>query len=90
MGDTSAPGFSKREEGVKRRKYQHLALVPCIMSHTGRFGKAFKSWLGSVNCDPDVGLRSAKISDCYQTLSSVLQKYNVALLSTAGTMIGDA
>ena len=74
-------------EGAKRRKYAHLALMPAVLSHLGRFGSGFQSLSRMVNRQADDTQRSQAIDDCYHTLGCEIQKANVALLEAAGPLL---
>ena len=74
-------------EGVKRRKYRHLILIPAVCSHLGRMGKGVQTLLRLICRDCDEKRRSSSIDDCYQTLGCAIQKANVALLGAAGTLL---
>ena len=74
-------------EGVKRRKYAHLTLVPFLCSHLGRFGKGVQTLMRLICRDVDEDQRSSSIDECYQTLGCEIQKANVALLEAAGTLL---
>ena len=74
-------------EGVKRRKYRHLIIIPAVCSHLGRFGKGVQTLLRLVCREPDDAARSASFDDCYQTLGATIQKGNVALLGAAGPLL---
>jgi len=74
-------------EGVKRRKYAHLALIPAVMSHLGRFGTGCQTLFRMINRDADEAKRSLLIDECYQTLGCEIQKANVALLEAAGPLL---
>ncbi len=74
-------------EGVKRRKYQHLILIPAVCSHFGRFGSGVQTLFRLICRDVDEAQRSKSIDECYQTLGCVIQKANVALLGAAWTIM---
>jgi len=74
-------------EGVKRRRYAHLALIPAVISHLGRFGSGCQSLFRLINRQVDESARSQSIEDCYQTLGCEIQKANVALLEAAGPLL---
>ena len=88
QGEHRAGVLIEREEGVKRRKYAHLPLIPCVCSHVGRLGKGLQSLLRSVHKQPDLAERSTSIAVAYQSISCALQKGNVAILAAAGTLKG--
>ncbi len=75
-------------EGVKRRKYQHLPLMPFVVSHLGRFGAGAQGLLKLIFRSSDEQHRSSCITNAYQSIACVIQKYNVRLLSTANVLIG--
>ena len=75
-------------EGVKRRKYQHLPLLPFVVSHLGRFGASAQGVLKLIFRSSDEQHRSICIANAYQSIACVIQKYNVRLLSTANVLIG--
>jgi hypothetical protein len=75
-------------EGVKRRKYQHLPLLPFVVSHLGRFGAGAQGLLKLIFRNSDEQHRSSCITKAYQSIACVIQKYNVRLLSTANVLIG--
>jgi hypothetical protein len=74
-------------EGVKRRKYRHLIIMPAVCSHLGRFGKSVQSVLRLICRETDEAQRSASINACYQTLGCQIQKSNVALLGAAWSLL---
>ena len=74
-------------EGVKRRKYRHLILVPAVCSHLGRFGGGIQKLFRMICRDADDAQRSKSIDDCYQTLGCEIQKSNVVLLGAAWTLL---
>ena len=74
-------------EGVKRRKYRHLILVPAVCSHLGRFGTGVQTLFRMICRDADETQRSRSIDECYQTLGCDIQKANVALLGAAWTLL---
>ena len=74
-------------EGVKRRRYRHLILIPAVCSHLGRFGNGIQRLFKLICRDADDVKRSKSIDDCYQTMASNLQKGNVALLGAAGALL---
>ena len=74
-------------EGVKRRKYQHLPLLPFVVSHLGRFGASAQGLFKLIFRSSDEQHRSACIANAYQSIACVIQKYNVRLLSTANVLI---
>jgi hypothetical protein len=75
-------------EGVKRRKYQHLPLIPFVVSHLGRFGASAQGLLKLIFRSTDEQHRSSCIANAYQSIACVIQKRNVRLLSTANVLIG--
>ena len=88
QGGHRAGVLIEREEGVKRRKYAHLPLIPCVCSHAGRLGNGLQSLLRSVLKQSDLAQRSNAIAASYQTIACILQKGNVAILAAAGTLKG--
>ena len=74
-------------EGVKRRRYRHLIIMPAVCSHLGRFGKGVQTLLRLICRDADDAQRSTSINACYQTLGCEIQKSNVALLAAAWTLL---
>ena len=57
------------EEGVKRRKYAQLRLMPAVCAHLGRPGKSLTTLVRSLAKDADVKLRSTMISSIWQSWS---------------------
>jgi hypothetical protein len=78
----------EQAEGVKRRKYAHLRLMPCVFSHLGRIGRGMQVVVKSVFTEPDLAARSEYIAQFYQSVSCSLQKGNVSILAAAGSLIG--
>ena len=74
-------------EGVKRRRYRHLILIPAVCSHLGRFGSGVQTLIRLICRDADEALRSKSIDECYQTLGCMIQKSNVALLGAAWILL---
>ena len=74
-------------EGVKRRKYRQLFLIPAVCSHLGRFGSGIQKLLHLICCDEDDAQRSRSVDERYQTLSCEIQKGNVAILGAAGALL---
>ena len=74
-------------EGVKRRKYRHLALIPAVCSHLGRFGSGVQTLFRLICRNVDETQRSQSIDVCYQTLGCVIQNANVALLGAAWSLL---
>ena len=74
-------------EGVKRRKYKHLALVPAVCSHLGRFGAGVQTLFRLICRDGDDTQRSASIDLCYQTLGCEIPKASVALLGASWSLL---
>ena len=74
-------------EGVKRRKYRELLLIPIVCSHLGRFGKGAQSLFRMISRHEDASLRSRSIDECYQSMACEVQKGNVRILAAAGTLI---
>ena len=73
-------------EGVKRRKYANLALVPAVCSHFGRPGQDLIALFRSLGRDADLINRAAVVSSLWQDWSCTLQKWNA--LASAGGLIG--
>jgi hypothetical protein len=86
-GRHKAGALIETEEGVKRRKYSHLPLIPCVVSHLGRLGAGFQGLIKLANRQPIESERSARINADYQSISCALQKGNVNILAKAGTLI---
>ena len=78
----------EQAEAVKRRKYAHLRLLPCIFSHLGRVGPGMQACIKSSCCDADPEVRSKYIAGFYQSISCALQRGNVAILAASGSLIG--
>ena len=74
-------------EGVKRRRYRHLILIPAVCSHLGRFGSGVQTLVRLICRDVDPTQRSMSIDECYQSLGCMIQKGNVALLGAAWTLL---
>ena len=87
-GQYRAGALIEQLEGVKRRKYQHLPLLPVVVSHFGRFGASAQGLLKLIFRSSDEQHRSISIANAYQSIACVIQKYNVRLLSTANVLIG--
>ena len=83
-----AGALIEQAEAVKKRKYAHLRLLPCIFSHLGRVGQGMQACIKSSCCDPDLSVRSKYIAGFYQSISCALQKGNVAILAASGPLIG--
>ena len=66
-------------EGVKRRKYQHLPLLPFVGSHLGRFGASAQGVLKLIYRSSDEQHRSFCIANAYQSIACVIRKHNVRL-----------
>ena len=77
----------EHEETVKKRKYSHLRLLPCVMSHLGRLGKGCQAFVKSACRGIDERERSCKIAAMYQSISCALQKGNVAILAASGSLM---
>jgi hypothetical protein len=89
MSGQYGPGaLIEQLQGVKRRKYQHLLLVPFVASHLCRFGSSAQGLLKRIFCSNDDQHRSSCIANAYQSIACVIQKRNVRLLSTANVLIG--
>jgi hypothetical protein len=86
-GQHKAGALIETEEGVKRRKYNHLHLIPCVLSHVGRVGRGLQSLLKLIYRQADEGQRSTCIAAAYQSISATLQKGNVQLLAKAGPLV---
>jgi hypothetical protein len=74
-------------EGIKRRKYSTLALVPAVSSHLGRSGQALISLFRSLSRDADPICRSGAVSVMWQDWSCMLQKWNCNILASSGNLI---
>ena len=83
-----AGALIEQAEAVKKRKYAHLRLLPCIFSHLGRVGQGMQACIKSSCCDPDLSVRSKYSAGFYQSISCALQKGNVAILAASGPLIG--
>jgi len=86
-GRHKAGALIEIEEGVKRRKYRHLPLIPCVTSHLGRLGAGIQRLIKLANRQPIESERSSHINHNYQSISCALQKGNVNILAKAGTLI---
>ena len=86
-GRHKAGALIEVEEGVKRRKYRHLPLIPCVMSHLGRLGAGIQRLIKLANRQPIESERSSHINHNYQSIACALQKGNVNILAKAGTLI---
>ena len=75
-------------EGVKRRKYAQLALVPAVCSHFGRPGKDLIALFRSLGRDADLINRASVVSGLWHDWSCTLQKWNCNALASAGELIG--
>ena len=75
-------------EGVKRRKYATLALVPAVCSHFGRPGQDLIALFRSLGRDADIIDRAGIVSSLWQDWSVTLQKWNCNALASAGELIG--
>ena len=74
-------------EGVKRRKYAHLPLIPAVWEHLGRPAAGVQTLVRSLHVGEDPSQRARAISNTRQTLSVCLQRQNVAMLAAAGHLI---
>ena len=72
---------------MKRRKYRHLPLIPFVMSHLGRLGASATGLLKLVYRDADESARSKCINTAYQAIACVVQRSNVAILSSCNSLI---
>ena len=87
--DSTGPGaLIEQLEGVKRGKYRHLALLPFVVSHLGRFGASAQGVLKVFFRSSDEQQRSFCIADAYQSIARVIQKHNVRLSGTANVLLG--
>ena len=86
-GRHKAGALIEIEEGVKRRKYRHLPLIPGVVSHLGRLGAGIQGLIKLANRQPIESERSAQINLNYQCIACALQKGNVNILAKAGTFI---
>ena len=75
-------------EGVKRRKYASLALVPAVCSHFGRPGRDLVALFRSLARDTDALDRASVVSSLWKDWSCTLQKWNCNALATSGELIG--
>ena len=87
QGRHKAGALIEIEEGVKRRKYRHLPLIPFVLSHLGRMGLGAQALIKLIHRDPSMPARSSAITATYQSIACTLQIGNVALLSNAGTLV---
>ena len=71
-------------EGVKRRKYSHLRLLPFVVSHLGMFGNSAQTIIKSTCTDSDAAARSANIAQLYQSIACAVQHGNASLIAAAG------
>ena len=71
-------------EGVKRRKYSHLRLLPFVISHLGRFGRSAQTIIKSTCRERDVAVRSKSITQFYQSIACAVQHGNASLIAAAG------
>ena len=62
--------------------------MPFVVSHLGRFGAGAQGLLKLIFRSSDEQHRSSCITNAYQSIACVIQKYNVRLLSTANVLIG--
>ena len=74
-------------EGVKRRKYAALNLIPAVASHLGCPGKGLVTLVKSICRQTDMVARSAAISAIWQDWSCTLQHWNAHVLSSAGPLM---
>ncbi len=74
-------------EGVKRRKYAHLPLIPAVWEHLGRPGPGVQTLVRSMHLIDDPSKRSRAIGGTWQTLSVCLQRHHVAMLAAAGELV---
>jgi hypothetical protein len=74
-------------EGVKRRKYARLNLMPAVASHLGRPGNSLATIVKSICRQTDMTARSAAISCIWQDWSCTLQHWNAHILSSAGPLM---
>ena len=74
-------------EGVKRRKYAALALVPAVCSHFGRAGQDLITLFRSLGRDLDLIDRATTVRMLWQDWSCMLQKWNCNALATSGELI---
>ena len=74
-------------EGVKRRKYAALALVPAICFHFGRPGQDLISLFRSLGRDSDIIDLSSVVASLWQDWSCTLQKWNCNALASSGELI---
>ena len=83
-----AGALIEQAEAVKRRKYAHLRLLPCVFSHLGRLGQGMQACIKSACQDSDLSVRSKYTVGSYQRIACTFQKGNVAILAAAGPLIG--
>ena len=83
-----AGALIEQAEAVKRQKYAHLRLLPCIFSHLGRVGQGMHACIKSTCLDPDPSVRSKYIAGFHQAMSCALQKGNVSILAASGPFRG--
>ena len=77
---------AKRGEQDKHRRYPGPFLTPVVLETFGRPGEAAMHWVKSLHNNCPVGQRALLSQETWQRLSSVLQRGNVALLSSAGEL----
>ena len=71
-------------EGVKRRKYSHLRLLPFVTSHLGRFGHSAQTIIKSTCTERDVAARSKSIAHFHQSIACAVQHGNASIIAAAG------
>ena len=70
-------------EGVKRRKYAALALVPAVCSHFGRPWQSLITLFRGLGRDGDMINRSSVVASLWQDWSCTLQKWNCHALASS-------
>ena len=75
-------------EGVERRKYQRLALIPAVCTQLGRAGQDLVTLFRSLSRDADPLARSEAVSSMWKQWSCMLHKWNCHILAKAGPLIG--
>ena len=81
---TRAGALIEHLEGVKRRKYNHLRLLPFVVSYLGRFGNSAQTIIKSTCRERDEAARSKCISQFYQSIACAVQHGNASLVAAAG------